>query len=202
MERNKQLTDGLIAQKQFVKDRNYKSKGFTILAIDPSLTAFGYSIICNDKVLTCGCIKTVPSTKKLRIRKSDDRMNRISDINQTLIAIIKEYPINFIVAELPHGSQNANAAISLGLVSGSIQGMSDFLNIGLEWYSEGDCKKALLGKHTATKEETIIAISRKYKIAWPSTKYKQEAIADSIAVYHCADRNSTIIRTMKNSNYV
>jgi len=177
---------------------NIKSTGFNILCLDPSLTNFGYAIVCKDKVMATGCISTKPTAKKMRIRKSDDRLNRVSEINETLKEAMELYPIKYIVSELPHGSQNAAASIALGLISGSVQGMADFLNIGLEWYSEADCKKALLGKISATKEETIIAIAKKYEVAWPGAKYKKEAIADALQVYYCANRNSATIRVMKN----
>ena len=143
------------------------------------------------------CIKTEPKPKKLRIGKeAADRIRRVKRINRILKAVIKKYQVNYIVSELPHGSQSAAAATSLGLISGAVQSMSDFLDIPIEWYSEGDSKKALLGKLTATKEETIIAVSKLYDVKWAKVKYKDEAVADAISVYVAALKHSPYLKTV------
>ena len=170
--------------------------GFNVLCLDPSLTAFGFVVVCKKNVLTSGCIKTKPTDKKLRIRKGDDRMRRISEINQILKEVIEKYKISYIVSELPHGSQSAIAAVSLGLVSGAVQAMADFLDIGLEWYSEQDAKRCALGKNSAAKKEMIDRMKMVYKVAWPKTKYKQEAIADALAIHYVANKNSHVLKTM------
>lgn len=165
-----------------------------ILCCDPSLTAFGWAVIENDKVIEGGCIKTKTSDKALRIRKSDDRMNRVSYIATTLKEIITTHNIKYIVSELPHGSQSAVAAIALGLVNGMLQGLADGLGIGIEWYSEGDSKFYLLSKRSAGKEETINKITTLYGDTWKKKdKASNEAIADSISIYHCAKRCSSAI---------
>src|SRR4030042_3394853 len=118
---------------------------YIILSNDPSMTAWGWSVITGRGiVIDQGCIKTAPSGKKSRIRKSDDRTRRICEINQQLIYLIKEYHIDFILSELPHGSQNAQAALMIGSVTGILQTISDVLEIPIEWYSEADSKKAVV----------------------------------------------------------
>ncbi len=178
-----------------MKRTKNKNSGFNVLCMDPSLRAFGFTVVCKNKVLFSGCIKTVPNHKKLRIRVGDDYTRRISEINQILADVIKKYKISYFVAELPHGSQSSDSAISLGLMTGIIQSMSDYLDIGLEWYSEGDAKKAALGKQSATKQEMINKMSQKYRVEWPSAKYKKEAIADALAIHYVANRNSHVLKT-------
>jgi len=177
-------------------ERKYKKKHFTVLAFDPSARGFGWSIIQGTKVLVCGCIKTEPKNKKLRIRKGDDDIRRISEINFELREIIDEHKIKFIVSELPHGSQNAAAAKLLAMVSSQVQTIADILRIGIEWYSEADAKRIVLRKQTATKQEMINAIDKLYTVPWKGIKYKDEAIADSIAIYHVAREQSPTLKVL------
>lgn len=142
-----------------------------------------------------GCIKTAPSKKALRIRKSDDRVNRVSEINQQLKNVIDTYGVNYVVSELPHGSQSAVAAIALGMITGAVQAMADFTNIPIEWFSEADSKKTALGKQSAEKSEMITVMKKIYNSNWcTGTKYKDEAVADALAVYYCATIKSTTLK--------
>lgn len=167
---------------------------FKILCLDPSLTAFGYSVLQGRTILEVGCIKTESSSSKLRIRKGDDRMRRVSEINHVLLGIIHKYNIGYIIAELPHGSQSASAAISMGLVSAIAQTIADTLDIGIEWFSEGDAKHCLLNKQSATKQAIIEVIDTLYDVPWTDIKYKDEAIADSLAIHYVASKHSPILK--------
>lgn len=171
---------------------------FNILTNDPSLTAWGWAVVNGQgEVIDCGCIKTIPEHKKTRIRKSDDTCRRASLIIQELLRIIRKYKIAFLLSEAPHGSQNASAAVMIGLVVGIIQTLADTQDLGIEWYSEQDAKKCLLGKKTATKDETIKAIRVAYNVKWTDAGYKNEAIADALAVYNAAKILSPTLRVLR-----
>jgi Holliday junction resolvasome RuvABC endonuclease subunit len=176
-----------------------KTKNIHILANDPSVCAWGYSVLDqNGNIVDQGCIKTVGGGKKMRIRKGDDTIRRIREINQRLITVIKKYNVEYLLSELPHGSQNASAAVTQGVVSGIMQTISDCMEIGIEWYSEGDSKKCLLGKTSAEKKETIDAISKLYGTKWKSgIKYIDEAIADSLSIHYVASKQSSALKLFK-----
>jgi Holliday junction resolvasome RuvABC endonuclease subunit len=175
-----------------------RSRQFNILTNDPSFTAWGWVVITNQgEILDFGCIKTAPEQKKRRIRKSDDTGRRTSEIIQKLLEVIKEYNVSFLLSESPHGSQNASAAVMIGVVTGIVYTLSECLNIPLETYSEGDSKKCLLGKLSATKNETIQAISKLYDIIWTKVGYKDEAIADAISIFHVANKQSPTLKMMR-----
>jgi len=178
------------------KSNQYLRKDLIVLTNDPSLTAWGWVVIgATQDVLDCDCIKTKPEHKKRRIRAGDDLVRRINDINRQLLAVIKKYGVNYLLAELPHGSQNAHAATMIGVVTGIIQTMSNTLDLPIEWYSEADAKQALLGKVTATKLEIINEITELYDMRfWPEIKYKDEAIADAMAIYHAARSQSHVLK--------
>jgi Holliday junction resolvasome RuvABC endonuclease subunit len=166
-----------------------------ILANDPSFTAWGWAVIdMQGSVVDTGCIKTEPMSQKLRIRKGDDMVHRIGEINYQLLKVIAENNIQIILSELPHGSQNAKAAVMIGAVAGIIQTISDCKGLPIDWYSEGDVKKHLLNKRSVTKDETIKAISEKYEVQWTGIKYKDEAVADAIAIYHVAKSQSPLLK--------
>jgi len=169
----------------------------TILTNDPSFTAWGWAIVTPaGEVLARGCIKTAPEHKKTRIRVSDDRSRRAGEITRFLLDLIKEWNVGLILSELPHGSQNASAAVMIGIVIGITVGLNVCLDIPTEWYSEQDSKKAVLGKKAATKEDMIEAIDRLYEMDWFKIKYADEAIADAMAVFHVAKQQSQMIKMM------
>lgn len=173
------------------------NKHLTVLTNDPSFTAWGWCVIKNNMVLECGCVKTAPENTKTRIRKSDDTVRRISEINKILLGVIRTHGVDFILSEAPHGSQNASAAVMIGIVAGMIQTISDTLEIPVEWYSEMDSKKFVLGKKAAVKSEMIEAIKKLYDVPWKNIKYHDEAVADAIAVYHTAVGLSPTLKLLK-----
>ena len=165
-----------------------------ILTNDPSFTAWGYAILNDGEIIKTGCIKTAPEQKKRRIRASDDRTRRASDIVQELLTLIEEYDVDFMVSEAPHGSQNAQAAIMIGMVAGITTAIAECKNIPIEYYSEQDSKKAILGKRAATKEEMIEAIDKLYDVDWAKVKYIDEAVADALAVHYVAMKQSQMFK--------
>ena len=169
----------------------------TILTNDPSFTAWGWAVIRDGTVINVGCIKTSPENKKKRIRKSDDTIRRIQEINTELLRVIRKYHINYILSEAPHGSQNASAAVMIGVVTGIAQTISDALNIPIEFYSEEDSKKCVLNKRSATKKEMILAINKLYCVPWFDIGYKDEAVADAVAIFHTAMKFSNVLKMME-----
>ena len=169
-------------------------KEFYVLTNDPSVTGWGWAVL-NKKgiVMEAGCIKTEPDHKKKRIRKGDDNVRRVSDITRTLKEVIEKYDIDYILSELPHGSQNANAAMMMGMTL-MLQAISDVLSIPAEWYSEQDAKKAVLGKKSATKQEMIDKIKTHYSYKFTGVKYKDEAVADALAIHYVAMQQSQTLK--------
>jgi Holliday junction resolvasome RuvABC endonuclease subunit len=173
-------------------------KDLIILANDPSFTAWGWVVLnAKGKILDQGCIKTVPTAKKLKMRKGDDRVRRISEINQALLQVIDKYKVNYMVAELPHGSQNAQAAIMIGATAAIIQTLADVMELPVEWYSEADAKKCALGKNTASKDEMINRMNEIYDVDYTGTKYKDEAVADALAIHYAASKSSATLKLYK-----
>jgi len=170
-----------------------------ILTNDPSFTAWGYVVLTPEGVIVDqGCIKTEPEHKKKHIYVADDRVRRAREIVKTLLDIIRKYDIKLIISELPHGSQNAQAAVMIGAVMALLVAVAECLNIPAEFYNESDAKKTLLNKKSASKEEVIDAIDKIYNVKWSDTKYFNEAIADALAIHNLAKETSQLLKMFKN----
>lgn len=193
-----------------MKRANRKDE-LVIMAYDPSLTGWGWVVVKIDgTVLSCGCIKTGSENKVRRIRKGDDDVRRIAEINHALLRRIRRHRVNYLLSELPHGSQSSAAAKTVGITAAVGQTLAQALDIPIEWYSEGDSKKALLGKTTGTKQETIDEIANHYIIPrtgkwkkdapWSGIKYRDEAVADAMSIFHTALQQSTFLQFYKNQN--
>ncbi len=166
-----------------------------IMTNDPSFTAWGWVVLNQwGYIYDQGCIKTKPNAKKFRIRVGDDRIRRINEINEELKRVIKEYNVKYLLSELPHGSQSAAAAFTNGAVSGILQTISNWTGIGLEWYSEADAKKEVYKRHNVSKLEMMEAIAILYEVKWTGVQYKDEAIADALAIHYTATKQSSTLK--------
>lgn len=179
--------------------RPVKVKGNTILCCDPSLTAWGWAIVNWDgSVVKHGCIQTKPLHAKLRIRVSDDFARRVKEISHVLVNAVKKYNVNYIVCELPHGSQNAAAAKMVGMVPSMIETIGVCFDIGVEWYSEADGKKAVLGKSSGSKADMVKAIKKLFPyVVFKKHDYYNEAVADSLSIYYVASTQSNTMKLLK-----
>ncbi len=178
--------------------RKKENNNPVILTCDPSYTAWGWAVLHGHLVQAAGVIVTQPEAKKRRIREGDDFVRRTNTIISELKQIIDKYHVTYIVSELPHGSQNAKAAKMMGAVPGILESFNVIENTPVEWYSEADAKKALLGCISASKKEIINSIDSLYEVSWTSTKYIDEAVADALAIYYCAECNSPTIKFLNN----
>lgn len=171
-----------------------------ILTNDPSMTAWGWAVIdWSGQVKAAGCIKTKSGHKKRKIRKGDDTIRRLKLMNNALIEKIRTYDVRYIVSEQPHGSQSASAALMVGACLDKVQTLSDAIGIPVEWYSENDVKQHIFGRKSVTKKEMKGFVASTYRVDWTDVKYRDEAIADAIAVYHTAQAHSAAIQLMKNA---
>jgi Holliday junction resolvasome RuvABC endonuclease subunit len=103
-----------------------------------------------------------------------------------------------IVSEQPHGSQNARAMLMVGICLAVVESVSILKNIPLEWYMQSETKKHLLGRANASKDAMVEAIKKEYKLEWRDVKYIDEAVADSLAVYHLAKEQCEMIKLLNN----
>lgn len=166
-----------------------------VLANDPSIRGWGWVVLQfkngRSRILDSGCIRTKSEHKKRRIRKADDTVRRLNIISEELVKIQKAHNLDWVLSELPHGSQSASASKMIGAVAGICSAFATCFNLPIEYYSEGDAKKCLSGKRSLTKEDTIKLISEIYGSNWQHQyKYQNEAVADALAIFHVAKNSS------------
>jgi Holliday junction resolvasome RuvABC endonuclease subunit len=169
-----------------------------ILTNDPSLTAWGWAVVTTDGFVLCAdCIKTEPSPAVKKLRKADDRVRRIGELARELKRIIDRYKVVYIISELPHGSQNASAAFALGACAAVVQTISEWSGLGVEWYSEADAKKAVSGKRSVAKEDMVTLMEEKYNTTLFGVKWKDQGVADALAVHYVAMQESPTLKFLK-----
>jgi Holliday junction resolvasome RuvABC endonuclease subunit len=168
-----------------------------ILTNDPSLTAWGWAVIESDgHILDWGTIKTESSPKKLKIRKGDDYARRIKEILEEMKDILSRWNIVLILSEQPHGSQSFVSAMMVGICNTIVQATGSFNNIPVELFSEQDSKKAIAGTGKLSKREMIDIVQKKYGHDWipEGVKWRDEAVADALAIYYVATKQSDLLK--------
>jgi len=165
----------------------------SVLAIDIAFSNLGFAVISKGQLVGHGTIKTEKSKDK-KDRASNDRASRAATIAKDLHNIIHLYDVAGIVGELPNGSQNAIAANGLGWACGVVVAVAECHVIPCEWISEGDSKKAAIGRRSASKDE-MMEWARK---EWPETDFPKakchfEHIADALAAYNGL-RSGVVVR--------
>jgi Holliday junction resolvasome RuvABC endonuclease subunit len=165
-----------------------------ILSFDPSITEFGLAIINSDTIIDAECIKTNPGHSEHNITKSRDKARRASKIVKRILDVLCHHRIKTIVSELPQGSQSAPAADCLGMARSIVQTIADCYSKQIIWVKQHDSKMTMVGKSDAEKHEMIDAVDNsdinfpelgdpKDGAPWTGIKYRDEAIADAVAVY-------------------
>ncbi len=164
-----------------------------ILALDVAFANLGWAILVQGEPVVWGTIAT-EKTRKRGVLASDDYARRCAETASQLNEIIYAHDPKGIVGEFPSGSQNATAAKLLGGAGGIVVAVATCNNLPCEWITEGDSKKAALGKRSAAKEEVMEWVKAKYPdLHWPKTKKAFEHVADAIMAYNGL-KNGVLIR--------
>jgi Holliday junction resolvasome RuvABC endonuclease subunit len=164
-----------------------------ILTLDVAFANCGFAVIKDGRVIDFGTIVTEKDKRK-SVKVSDDYASRCTKFAAELKAIIQEHKIKAVVGELPSGSQSAVAAKMLGGATGVVVAVTTCFDLPVEWISEGDSKKAALGKRTAKKEEVMDWARNVFPgYSFPKTKKGFEHIADALMAY-CGLKEGILIR--------
>lgn len=153
-----------------------------VLGLEPSLTAYGWSIVdvstSPSKVLAVGCVRTKPMPKKKRhLYQTDQDAIRLNTIAATLAKLVVGLPpeslgffekkpeslrIDHIVCEAPAGAQHATTAKALGQTLGLTIGVCAALGRHIRFVQAHEIKMKIGGALHATKEEVargVLAIT-------------------------------------------
>lgn len=176
---------------------------YKIIGFDPSLRNWGYCIATYDTFTRSleftdgGVIHSKPS-KEFK-RKNLEDLQSVTQLYSGLDNLLKKHQPDYLVAELPIGSQSSRAmvsyaaCISLCSVMAYGDGQKTIPLLSVTPYS---VKKQVSGTTEATKEEVINWVKENYPQAYEWVdqypKTKQEHICDAIVAVHCAVINQTM----------
>lgn len=167
-----------------------------LLGVDAAFANFGMASVSYDlltgaiEVQKLHLIKTDKQTGKT-VRKNSDDLRRAREINRAFTEIAAQH--NLVLAEVPAGAQNANAAWALAIVVG-ILACSERPMVEV---SPTEVKLASVGKKTATKQEMIEwAVGKHPEAEWLRRTVKGEVVlmndnehlADALAVIYAGTK--------------
>lgn len=169
-------------QKSTRSNKKYKK---IILALDPSLRAFGYSIIgvngWGNYLLAGGCIKT----------ESKKSANGVSEslhlIGTALSDIITQWKVTEIVFEDPEGARSSSAARSLFCCKGLILGICVQTKLPFTGIVPKEVKKRVHGSVVKDKDlilsDVLKVFPNLYLVTGTKTKSVVHAVSDAAAVF-------------------
>lgn len=169
------------------------SKEEIILGIDPGFGRVGYGIIKKDaknewRMVYFGCIET--SGKKSFVE-------RVSEIHEELIRIIKKYKPTRMAVEKLFFFSNVKTAIEVGQARGVILLTGVQSGLPVDEFTPLQVKQAITGYGRAEKDQMQKMVSVVLGI---KEKIKSDDAADALAVALCAGQslwNSKLLSTMK-----
>lgn len=157
-----------------------------ILAIDPSLTATGMVVLEVDaagaRVLDQAFVATKPDTKSRHVYQADKDGTRVDEIARGLLALLDAHRVHYVATEAPAGSQHAASAKALALAYGVIRGVLFARDITPATVQAHHAKRAATGSPSASKDEVLSAVERRFGVTIEGSKARREAIADALSV--------------------
>lgn len=136
----------------------------TILTLDIGFDNTGWAVIGKEKgIVDVGCITTSKSPKKTKVRVADENAMRAAQTAMQLAEIIRRHSCMAMIGEMPSGGAlSAMAMRSMAIASSVASVTAALLEIPAEWCTPTDVKLATVGLKSATKDEVMEAVAKKY----------------------------------------
>lgn len=153
------------------------------LCLDPSLRAFGWAVIEGDDFVDGGCLVTKRTSGSLNTSDIEDLVTLTTDLKN----IIVKYNCNKVRFEVSVGSKSSRANQTLSYVKALVVTLCTLLEVEFEFIQAKSVKKTLVGDNSATKQQILEEVSKKFKSFDKKTsnlpKFKLYAVSDAAAVY-------------------
>jgi len=178
------------------------TRGVTIVGLDGSLTAFGWSIVVLSPsagltVIEAGCVRTKPDPRSRHLYAADSDGARVDAIATVVLDVIARAPAalqgaggRLVAIEAPAGSQHASAAKALGLAYGISRTACVAHGLVPITVQAHEVRAAIGGGKTASKADVAAGVER--MTGWVSTartKPSREGESDAVAVALTASRH-------------
>lgn len=160
----------------------------TVIAFDPSMRNWGVAVMTWDKKNLSLVHSETIRISTIGLSKNQELLSIASEIFKRIQQLLAEYKPVAMLAEIPHGSQSANAMKSYTLCI-TILGILATTGIPLKTVSAYDVKH-VIGSTNTTKKEIVAWVHKKYPKAFTLNRSgkvsveEHEHVADAILVVH------------------
>lgn len=158
-----------------------------VLGIDGGFASLGLALVelhpTAEVLRDAWVVRTEKSAAKLGVRSADDTARRAREIAHHVgLAIVTHQPVA-IAVESPSWPRNAGVAAKMGVAFGVLFALAERHQLPLVMASPQAVKQALCGSKTASKDEVIAEVERRFpNITWPSQTKSWEHAADAVGV--------------------
>lgn len=177
-----------------------------VLAADIGFTATGMVVFelqpGKADVFHTACAHTSPEHKKRGIYVAHDDVRRTAQMVREIMRVYADNSCKGLICELPAaGAQNAKASRGMGIATGMIATMVEFMRCPAEWITPQESRKAAIGVCAAPKGEEIkklvmAAMEKRYPVLTGMKAKDKEHIADALATFEAA-KDRQMVRTLE-----
>lgn len=158
-----------------------------VLGVDPGFASMGFAAVAVDPVGDLAnavwVVRTEKSTKKGNVRASEDNVRRAMELSFRLEEAVANWAPLAVAAETMSWPRNAGAAAKVALAWGVLCSVAKRHGLPLVQASPQQVKLAICGSKTASKEEVIAAVRKRWpELELPKQVTLQEHAADAAAV--------------------
>lgn len=160
----------------------------TVIAFDPSMRNWGVAVMQWDRKKLVLLHSETIRINTIGLPKNQELLVIAEQTYARITELVKEYVPTAILAEIPHGSQSANAMKSYAYCI-TVLGILKAMGIPLLTVSAYDVK-TVVGSTNTTKKDIVAWVSKKYPKAFTQNRSNKisvteyEHIADAILVVH------------------
>ena len=158
-----------------------------VLGVDPGFAALGLAAVeigaGAPQPRAAWVERTEPSPRKRAVRASEDNVRRAQELANALERAIAEWQPVALAAETMSWPRNAGAVAKVALAWGAVCACASRHALPVVQASPQDVKRALVGRKSASKEEVIAEVERRFpELELPEARTLQEHAADATAV--------------------
>ena len=176
-----------------------------IFGIDPGLAHLGVAVADLNPLrfrYTC-VVSTEKSDRKRKIRSVDDSTARLQELVRQLTTLMEVYNPAAFACEAPSYPRDAGTAAKIGMSWGAVVALAEACSLPVLVYTPQECKKALCGRISATKDEVQRKLEELYPgigALWPrgargGTALIEHAADACSAIHACKDTNEIRLLT-------
>jgi len=168
-----------------------------VFGVDPGLAHLGVAVakLGPTQFRITYVISTERSDRKRKIRSVDDSTARLQSLSRELETLLDDYRPALLACEAPSYPRDAGTAAKIGMSWGAVVALAEARGIPVLVFTPQECKKALCGRISATKDE----VQRKLEELYPGigALWPRGARGGTALIEHAADAAAAIHAALK-----